>query len=389
MRIWFSIDGEAQILTEAFGPEVMEAFKNAKTDGGKGPPGATGGHQASDKAPVFRDVKGANLKLQKAGKHTFCATLEKNIVKAFNGFIARYPPSSVPFPAAKRTKIAHGCQRIVYVLKNGVASPEKVARGFSCCGQQRVEAVEEPLHWDGSVDYDRIMQQCYADFSAESLQLMRDKVPEMVAKLREDGMVLDAFMDSLGIPVAKDHVNRDGKVVWQQHAKLITHEDSIASFVDYLRLRFEAKDPIFQAARRVLAEAQKRVAAAEKERLKRVEAIQMKSNQQLMKEADTEAFALFPPAEQARRTAAKKMHTAAMNVQKKQDKQAKDADKVREDERIMEEDMALMLQTQAEDELNPALTAARILCEVARAAAVPVRGARSSAAAEEEEGGEE
>ncbi|KAJ1396683.1 hypothetical protein B484DRAFT_407264 [Ochromonadaceae sp. CCMP2298] len=231
MRMFLSIDGEACILTEFFSPVVQQAFKDNDANGSKGAVAATGGHQASDKAPCFCDVKGENVKLQKSGTITHCGTLEKNLQGAFRGFIAVYPLSEVSFIAPKRVKIAHGVQRLSHIIRNGTTSPDKVMRGFTSCGQQRVEqpssstTEKPPLTWDGSVDYDRVMSMCYADFNATSLQHMRDKAREMVAKLREDGKVLDSFMDSLGIPKARDHINRDQK---EQTVRAITDKQEAA-----------------------------------------------------------------------------------------------------------------------------------------------------------------
>ncbi|KAJ1422137.1 hypothetical protein B484DRAFT_433068 [Ochromonadaceae sp. CCMP2298] len=255
MRIMLSIDSEAIILMEAYSPEVQALLRKARVDFVKGPPSATGAHQACDRASMFRNTKTTNKKLMKDLVTTFCGTLDRKLKGAFRGFAAAN--STVSFSSDKRKKIAHRVQCLVYILTNGGCLPKKVQRSFVVCGQQR-EATDENdvtgAGFDGSVDFDKVMGQCYTDIDGPSMQDLRARVPQMVAAICLHGEVTDVLMDQLGIPKleGEDHVVRDHLVEWRKHARSISHEESQVTFVDYLRLRWEAHYPDFQAARKAL-----------------------------------------------------------------------------------------------------------------------------------------
>ena len=72
--------------------------------------------------------------------------------------------------------------------------------------------------------------------------------PEVIAKVRSDGRVTDAFLDSLDIVKLPDgsHINRDALVTWRQHAHVMSHSDSKAKFIDYLQMRADKNNPVLQ-----------------------------------------------------------------------------------------------------------------------------------------------
>lgn len=60
------------------------------------------------------------------------------------------------------------------------------------------------------------MAQCYSFIPEPDMDRMFLHAPEVIAKVRSDGRVTDAFLDSLDIVKLPDgsHINRDALVTW-------------------------------------------------------------------------------------------------------------------------------------------------------------------------------
>ena len=92
------------------------------------------------------------------------------------------------------------------------------------------------------------MAQCYSFIPEPDMDHMFLHAPEVIAKVRSDGRVTDAFLDSLDIVKLPDgsHINRDALVIWRQHAHVMSHRDSKAKFIDYLQIRADKNNPVLQ-----------------------------------------------------------------------------------------------------------------------------------------------
>lgn len=92
------------------------------------------------------------------------------------------------------------------------------------------------------------MAQCYSFIPELDMDHMSLHAPEVIAKMRSDGRVTDAFLESLDIVKLPDgsHINRDALVTWRQHAHVMSHSDSKAKFIDYLQIRAYKNNPVLQ-----------------------------------------------------------------------------------------------------------------------------------------------
>lgn len=92
------------------------------------------------------------------------------------------------------------------------------------------------------------MAQCYSFIPEPDMDHMFLHAPEVIAKVRSDGRVTDALLDSLDIVKLPDgsHINRDALVTWRQHAHVMSHSDSKVKFIDYLQIRADKNNPVLQ-----------------------------------------------------------------------------------------------------------------------------------------------
>ena len=123
MRNYYSQDGEAEILIPAMDEEVQAAFEGANTDFIKGPPSATGIHQAWDRSTNFRDTKTGMETVTKNGTDTSNPTLARNIRRAITQL-------RVEFPVANEAKIIAAIETLCYVQKNGYVTSRKHREGY-------------------------------------------------------------------------------------------------------------------------------------------------------------------------------------------------------------------------------------------------------------------
>jgi hypothetical protein len=105
------------------------------------------------------------------------------------------------------------------------------------------------------IDFDKLMSQGTFCLSNADKQIMHEKTPECVQEFLNEGKLKDSFMDTLGIVrMEGDTAEFSDKVYYQNHAYLINHEKSKASYVDYKQKKLDAANPEYQANLKVLAE---------------------------------------------------------------------------------------------------------------------------------------
>ena len=91
MRNILTQDGEAEVLIPAMDEEVQAAFEGANVDFIKGPPSATGIHQAWDRSTAFRDTKKGMETVTKNGTNTSHPTLARNLKRAVAQLRTEFP----------------------------------------------------------------------------------------------------------------------------------------------------------------------------------------------------------------------------------------------------------------------------------------------------------
>ena len=177
---------------------------------------------------------------------------------------AQYANDPKPVTHAMREKIVKGLEIIVYVSQNGYMTPSKARKGFTRVGFHTTEKVEFPIlgYENSTVDFDVIMSQCYRKIPIETVNFIRENAPELIRRFQINGKLVKGDYQDVGIwqLLVNENfsmVSRDDKVIWQQHAQLMTHDRTVAIWSAYLL----GRDPVTLAANAAAAAAAK---AAEK-----------------------------------------------------------------------------------------------------------------------------
>ena len=279
MRTFLSSDGEAVILQAAITEEIIANFRDSSIDYAKGPPSATSSHQSADRQSVFAEGHHHVEKQIKNNLPIVNPLLDTNLHMAFNALCLKFP--SMRMSAAYKNMLVFGALHITHALANHALTPEKVRRGYTICGQQtKVGQLSESLQRfpnlaESTVDYDKVMSECYTKMSIANYEIMVNAIPQMIAMFRTGARPTDEFMDNLNIPKleGRAHKPRDAAStpLWQQHAQVVTSEGTSLAFYDYLRARVEANDPAMKAL--------KKQAADDEKELQRLMAAEIKKNE--------------------------------------------------------------------------------------------------------------
>jgi hypothetical protein len=302
MQAFYYQDGEANVLKSLMTDAThQEAFKQANIIPCKGPPSLTCYHQSNDVQTTFCDLKKGVVTATKEGKDVTNETLRINLAKAFDDLEQKFGSSNNKLLTSyQRSKIVHACEVISWCMcNNGYVTQEKIKRGYRVTGQHRpvpgstpddssfkfstfnVDAPDLDL---ATVDFELVMSKCTTPRSSAEYETLVRNVPAMVAKIRAEGRATDAYMDELGIPKLPEgqHVDRDGKVLCQQHAQVLL-EHAVKRFVDYNLLKHQMTDPVqkqkhkeLEDARRLLAQEEKRRMKEEQKRIERENAAEAK-----------------------------------------------------------------------------------------------------------------
>jgi hypothetical protein len=174
--------------------------------------------------------------------------------------------------------------------------------------------------------------------------------PEVIHRIRADGCVKDSFLDELGICKLEGdlHINRDDLVTWRQHAKILSHTASKATFVDYLLMRDERNDPALQQQRKLQAQAAKVIQRAAAAQEKAESAAREKANKTLEKTAEKERRDGLTNAERRAEDAQKKL----LNAERKAAKTLEAEERLRAAQEIAAGIAAPLANAAANDEVN-------------------------------------
>ena len=123
----------------------------------------------------------------------------------------------VDFKPQLRSDYAHGLQLLVYSFGK-VMNREMVIRGFQCCGQDCKEKANGL-----TVDFDKMMHQCYTDISEEQLRRMREEAPSLMECVKAKGTCsLQDFLDH-GIEPGTTTIDRTALSHVRHWSEIITH----------------------------------------------------------------------------------------------------------------------------------------------------------------------
>lgn len=171
--------------------------------------------------------------------------LQTAIRTAFANFHTTLP--GVQFGAKLKDDYEYGllalCTCYDYVMNR-----EMVMDGFRCCGQDCV-----PDKNGVTIDFHKMMSQCYSDVSREQLNIMQDKAPALVEIVKAEGTVTYSQFIACGILPGPTSIDRDDLTHIRHWSEIINHEKVVERFEAEQR----AKDPLYIEMTRAQALLQK------------------------------------------------------------------------------------------------------------------------------------
>ena len=307
MRNFFSTDGEAIIMNNAYKDEVIAAFDDAQTDYGRVGASTTGIHNACDRAYTFRETKKSVRELTKKGGNISNYVLEQGIQKAFENLKRNFLSLHITSQYIKN--ITDGLLTLTRTYQETM-TPQMVKTGFSVCGQHC-----DPKEPDGvTVDFEKMMYQCYSDISISQMELMNGKTQYFSDIMKREGRVTYNELKNEGIYCGTTTINRDDLAPVRHMLEIVNHEKTVQRFRDYVAARRPESVQKRKQAARDFKNQQKQHASKTKEIEK-----QNKRDQRLIDvETEKQRKLTLTPEERAREKAAKR----ELQHQKAEQKQA-------------------------------------------------------------------
>lgn len=233
----------------------------------KSGPSATSVEQPCDVSTEFLDLKKGVAKVIKFGTNVTNEVLQEGLKKYWvdldvylKTISVQYAQAPKPVATAMKEKLGRGFEIIVFVLQNGYMSPSKARQGFTKVGFHTTEKIDDPIfgYENSTVDFDKIMSHCYKDIPKETVALIKINAPELIRRFQVNGKLVSDDYKDVGVWQRLTDENftmvpRDDKVIWQQHAQLMTHDRTVGEWSAY-RL---GRDPETLAAAALAAAATK------------------------------------------------------------------------------------------------------------------------------------
>lgn len=257
--VFFSTDGEEIILRNGFDPEVKERMEAAAIHWGRVAAGTTRIHNANDRSSEFRDAHREIKTITKNSVDVSNDLLEKNIRGGFAALKTAFPDLSIG--AGFIDNIVRGCLTTVHALCK-VRTPVVIRRAFTICGQHC------PPDANGyTVDFEKMMAQCYSDVPRQQLDLMKRIAAELVREhvMLEGRVPFDKLVEH-GIHVCATTLNRDDLALARHSSEIITHDATMERFTEWKRTHapeFIAQQKQATADDKVIARADKSDAKAQ------------------------------------------------------------------------------------------------------------------------------
>lgn len=257
--VFFSTDGEEIILRNGFDPEVKERMEAAAIHWGRVAAGTTRIHNANDRSSEFRDAHREIKTITKNSVDVSNDLLEKNIRGGFAALKTAFPDLSIG--AGFVDNIVRGILTVLQALGK-VRTPGVIRRSFTICGQHC------PPDANGyTVDFEKMMAQCYSDVPRQQLDLMKLIAAELVSEyVMVQGRVPFDKLVEHGIHVCATTLNRDNLALVRHSSEIITHDTTMERFAEWKRTHapeFIAQQKQATADDKVIARADKSDAKAQ------------------------------------------------------------------------------------------------------------------------------
>ena len=231
-RNFFSTDGEDIVISNAYDESLADEFEAAGIDYGRVGASTTAIHNACDRQVLYREAKKKVRKVLSSQVDFSNISLEACLKRSFNSMLTLFP--SVSITAEARATLIEGLCCLSHVF-GVVMNSTMVRRGFTCCGQ------DCPKDENGStVDFHKMMHQCYSDISEDQLKLMQEQAPMLVDIIKREGRITYDELVDAGIKPGTTTINRDELTHVRHWSEIITHKKTRQRF----RQEKAAKDPL-------------------------------------------------------------------------------------------------------------------------------------------------
>jgi len=152
---------------------------------------------------------------------------------------------------------------------------------MQCCGQSNTP--DEEARQGQRIDFLKVMSQGSFRLNCSDFLHLSRVEKNCIDEVKRVGQLTDAFMDSQKIVrMEGDTAEFADKVYYQQHAHCISHEHSLARYVDYRQMKFDASDPVKKQKAAELAKAQKLIEKNQKAEEKKSETARKKREREAM-----------------------------------------------------------------------------------------------------------
>lgn len=286
-------------MQQLFAALLLVSFAKARIDFAKGPPALSRPHQALDNTPEFCGTKAGNKSVARNRTDVSNPTLEQKLREYFTNMHRKFP--SCNCPSQLKDKLIQGLLTLVFLCREKYHTAEKLRSGFAVCGQHVKSA--DPAKGESTVDYQRIMSRTQAVVTPEELQHMDAVKEQVIEEFHLHGRVTDAFLDSIGVAQDYHHESRDDLTLCRQDAQLLTHEDTVARYLEKKAQKELKNNPAHILLEKQIKEAEKLV--------KQAAAAQHKDAQKAEKKAAAEAAKVAEKARLAGLTRAERAAEAA------------------------------------------------------------------------------
>jgi hypothetical protein len=342
-RTNLSSDGEDIILRNAFDPEIRELFRSLDIDYTRVGAGTTRIHNACDRAGTFKHVHRKNKETIRKNTDISNPDLEEKLEITFKNLKLKFPSISIGSGHIKN--IISGLLRLTYVYQV-VHNRVQAIQAFRVSGQH---CAPHPVT-GSTVDFEKMMYQCYSTISKSQMDLMYNLAPMFVRDyVLKVGHVPHEILGQYGIQTGATTINRDDLCGMRHSSEIITHDETLNRYKEFHRIR----DPLFIAENKKIKDA---FDIIEKERLRK----EKEEGIIAMKLIEKDRLAALTSQEKKAEDDLKKIN-AALKRTAKADKRKIESDTIAEKLKI-----ARLL---VNDENNPnAYTAANILIDVNQAA---------------------
>jgi hypothetical protein len=227
----FSTDGEDIIISQCYGDDMRYLLKQSHIFYARVGAGTTGIAQACDRQVIYREIKKLIRRLLEKGIEIENRQLEHAIRQAFLRFKHTFP--TVEFGKGLQDCYVEGLVILVHCFDKTMTRDTTI-RGFTCCGQDC-----NPDENNCTVDFQKMMNQCYTNIPSEQRMLMLEQAAGFADIVKLRGKLTYKEVTANGILPGNTTIDRDSLTHIRHWSEVVTMDHVVECY----REEMAAKDP--------------------------------------------------------------------------------------------------------------------------------------------------